>query len=344
MTEKHRILIVDDSHINLLILTDLLQYKYNVSAATNAQEALQIAIGTPRPALILLDIMMPEVDGYEVCRQLKANRYTRDIPVLFITAMSETEDEVKGFALGAADYISKPFSSAIVLARVENHINLHLHQENLEYQVSKKTKQLRNGYIDTIYRLTLASEFKDEDTGAHIKRISYYTKEMALKMGMDTEFTESIFYASPMHDIGKVGIPDSILLKEGPLDEEEWVIMRTHASLGAQILRGSESPYLKMAVDIANYHHERWDGLGYPCGLKKQEIPITARIMNITDQYDALRSKRPYKPAFDHHKSYSIICNGDGRTKPEHFDPEILDIFKKMSSIFCDIYETYQDN
>lgn len=344
MTEKHRILIVDDSHINLLILTDLLQYKYNVSATTNAQEALQVATGTPRPALILLDIMMPEMDGYEVCRQLKANRHTRDIPVLFITAMSETEDEVKGFALGAADYISKPFSSAIVLARVENHINLHLHQENLEHQVSKKTKQLRDGYIDTIYRLTLASEFKDEDTGAHIKRISYYTKEMALKMGMDTEFSESIFYASPMHDIGKVGIPDSILLKEGPLDEEEWVIMKTHASLGAQILKGSESPYLKMAVDIANYHHERWDGLGYPCGLKKQEIPLTARIMNITDQYDALRSKRPYKPAFDHHKSYSIICDGNGRTKPEHFDPEILHIFKKMGSIFCDIYETYQDS
>lgn len=344
MTEKHRILIVDDSHINLLILTDLLQYKYNVSATTNAQEALQVATGTPRPALILLDIMMPEMDGYEVCRQLKANRHTRDIPVLFITAMSETEDEVKGFALGAADYISKPFSSAIVLARVENHINLHLHQENLEHQVSKKTKQLRDGYIDTIYRLTLASEFKDEDTGAHIKRISYYTKEMALKMGMDTEFSESIFYASPMHDIGKVGIPDSILLKEGPLDEEEWVIMKTHASLGAQILKGSESPYLKMAVDIANYHHERWDGSGYPCGLKKQEIPLTARIMNITDQYDALRSKRPYKPAFDHHKSYSIICDGNGRTKPEHFDPEILHIFKKMGSIFCDIYETYQDS
>jgi cyclic di-GMP phosphodiesterase len=344
VTEKHRILIVDDSHINLLILTDLLQYKYNVSATTNAQEALQVATGTPRPALILLDIMMPEMDGYEVCRQLKANRHTRDIPVLFITAMSETEDEVKGFALGAADYISKPFSSAIVLARVENHINLHLHQENLEHQVSKKTKQLRDGYIDTIYRLTLASEFKDEDTGAHIKRISYYTKEMALKMGMDTEFSESIFYASPMHDIGKVGIPDSILLKEGPLDEEEWVIMKTHASLGAQILKGSESPYLKMAVDIANYHHERWDGLGYPCGLKKQEIPLTARIMNITDQYDALRSKRPYKPAFDHHKSYSIICDGNGRTKPEHFDPEILHIFKKMGSIFCDIYETYQDS
>jgi len=344
VTEKHRILIVDDSHSNLLILTDLLQNKYNVSAATNAQEALQIATGTPRPTLILLDIMMPEVDGYEVCRQLKADRHTRDIPVLFITAMNETENEVKGFALGAADYISKPFSSAIVLARVENHINLHLHQENLEHQVSKKTEQLRNGYIDTIYRLTLASEFKDEDTGAHIKRISYYTKEMALKMGMDTDFTESIFYASPMHDIGKVGIPDSILLKEGPLDEEEWVIMKTHASLGAQILRGSESPYLKMAVDIANYHHERWDGFGYPSGLTKQEIPLTARIMNITDQYDALRSKRPYKPAFDHHKTYSIICNGDGRTKPEHFDPEILDIFKQMSSTFCDIYETYQDN
>jgi putative two-component system response regulator len=286
---------------------------------------------------------MPGMDGYEVCRQLKADSKTQSTPILFVTAKGEVEDETKGLELGAADYIIKPFSPPIVKARVRNHINLHLYQERLEELVAQRTLQLREGYIDTIHRLTLASEYKDEDTGAHIQRISYYTKEISERMGIGDEFVEKIFYASPMHDIGKVAIPDSIMLKQGPLDNEEWEIMKAHTTISAKILEGSDSPFLQMAVDIALSHHERWDGKGYPGGLKGEEIPLAGRIMNITDQYDALRSKRPYKPPFDQEKTVSIITKGDGRTMPEHFDPEVLAAFEKASDIFADIFETRKD-
>jgi putative two-component system response regulator len=222
-------------------------------------------------------------------------------------------------------------------------MNLYLYREHLEKLVAQRTQQLREGYIDTIQRLTLAAEYKDKETGAHIKRISYYTKEIAERMGLGNDFVENIFYASPMHDIGKVAIPDSILLKQGPLDYEEWETMKTHATIGAKILEGSDSPYLQMAVDIAYYHHERWDGNGYPRGPRGEENPLAARIMKITDQYDALRSKRPYKPAFDQEKTVSIITRGDGRTMPEHFDPDILVAFEKASETFAEIYEAYKD-
>jgi putative two-component system response regulator len=192
--------------------------------------------------------------------------------------------------------------------------------------------------------LTLSSEFRDEDTGAHIKRISFYTRELSLRMGLEKEFCDTIFYASPMHDVGKVAIPDSVLLKKGSLDDDEWKVMKTHTEIGARILEGSASPFLQMAVDIAHCHHERWDGRGYPRGLKEDEIPLTARIMNITDQYDALRSRRPYKPAFDQEKTVSIITRGDGRTMPDHFDPEVLAAFEKAADIFAEIFEEHQDD
>lgn len=343
MNDKQRILIVDDTLANIRILNDLLRNDYKISVAINGPDALELIASQDQPDLILLDIMMPGMDGYEVCRRLKDNKDTKDIPVLFVTTKSEVEDETKGLELGAVDYITKPISPPIVISRVRNHMNLHLHQEHLEELVAQRTSQLREGYIDTVHRLTLASEYKDEETGAHIKRISYYTKELAQRMGMDNEFCDSIFYASPMHDIGKVTIPDAVLLKQGSLDDEEWKIMKTHAEIGAKILEGSSSPFLKMAVDIAGCHHERWDGKGYPNGLKGEEIPLTARIMNITDQYDALRSKRPYKPAFDQNKTVSIITEGDGHTMPEHFDPAVLAAFKKATDIFADIFETHKD-
>jgi len=340
---RNRILIVDDLPANIKVLSELLRADYQVSATTNGGEALEIARSDKAPDLILLDIMMPEMDGYEVCRQLKKDPRTSRIPVLFVTAMDEVKDETFGLSLGAVDYITKPVSPSIVLARVKTHMNLRRHESDLEELVTQRTQQLRNGYIDTIHRLTLASEYKDEETGAHIRRISYYTRAIALEMGLDKKFAETIFYASPMHDIGKVGIPDAILLKEGPLDEEEWRIMKTHPEIGADILEGSDSPFLVMAVDIARCHHERWDGKGYPKGLKGDEIPLTARIMNLSDQYDALRSKRPYKPAFDHKKSVDIIIKGDGRTMPSHFDPEVLHAFKGIKSQFNEIFEGNKD-
>ena len=343
MSKKQRILIVDDAPINIRLLKELFKNEYEVDVATNGTEALELAYGEDQPDLILLDIMMPEMDGYEVCRRLKQDTRTKHIPVLFITAKGEEGDETKGLNLGAVDYITKPISPAKVISRVRTHMNLHIYQERLEEIVAERTKQLRKGYIDTIHRLVLASEFKDEETGAHIKRISYYTNVLAQQLGMDNKFCEAIFYASPMHDIGKVAIPDAVLLKQGPLDEDEWQIMKTHAAIGAKILEGSDSPYLQMAMDIAGAHHERWDGSGYPHGIAGEAIPLTARIMNIADQYDALRSKRPYKPAIDHRKSISIISQGDGRTMPEHFDPEVLAAFRKITDEFHDIYNTHKD-
>lgn len=343
MKRKRRILIVDDTPANIKILNDLLKTQYYISVATNGADALDIAMSKDQPDLILLDIMMPEMDGYEVCKRLKENKQTEKIPVLFITAKGEVEDETLGLSLGAVDYITKPISPSIVQVRVETHMKLYLYKKDLEERVIERTRQLKNGYVDTIHRLTLASEYKDEDTGSHIKRISFYTRELAIKMGMDNQFVENIFYASPMHDIGKVAIPDAVLLKQGPLTNEEWGTMKTHTTIGAKILEGSDSPYLETAVDIAASHHERWDGGGYPRGLVKDQIPLTARIMNIADQYDALRSKRPYKPAFDHETTVSIITKGDGRTMPDHFDPEVLSAFEKSYGIFNDIYETHNE-
>ena len=321
------------------MLSDLFKQKYHVSYATNGLDALKIVESKHKPDLILLDIMMPTMDGYEVIRTLKANPNAEKIPVLFVTAKTGTENETFGLSLGAVDYITKPINPQIVKARVETHMSLHLYQEQLEDLVAQQTSKLKNGYIDTIHRLTKAAEYKDEDTGGHITRISYYTKELAIQMGMDKEFYDTIFYASPMHDIGKVSIPDSILGKQGPLDDAEWALMKTHTNIGAKILKGSDSPYLEMAVDIARSHHERWDGKGYPDGLKGEQIPLTARIMNICDQYDALRSKRPYKLSFSQEKTESIIIKGDGRTMPDHFDPQVLSAFKKSIGKFNEIYE-----
>ena len=191
--------------------------------------------------------------------------------------------------------------------------------------------------------MTRAAEYKDEDIGAHVQRISYYSREMSRILGLDEDFSDKIFFASPMHDIGKIGIPDNILLKPGSLTQDEWIVMKGHALMGAKILGNSKSPHLKMGTEIALNHHERWDGGGYPNGLKGEAIPLSARVMNICDVYDALRSKRPYKPSFDHLKAVEIITHGDGRTQPEHFDPAILAEFEQNHALFDEIYEAYTE-
>jgi len=331
-------MIIDDVKTNIDILVETLRPDYEISVAVDGKAALE-AVAEDKPDLILLDIMMPEMDGYEVCKRLKAGESTKDIPVIFITAMTEESDEAKGLALGAVDYITKPFSPELVKSRVRNQLELKRHRDHLEELVAQRTRQLRENYVDTIYRLTLASEYKDEETGGHIKRISHYTKELALRMGLGNEFADSIFHASPMHDVGKVSIPDAILLKPGSLDNEELGIIKTHPAIGAKILEGSVSPLLKTAADIALSHHERWDGTGYPQGLKGEKTPLAARITMLADIYDALRNTRPYKLPFDHEKTVAIITAGDGRTMPAHFDPDILAVFKEFNHKFKEIYE-----
>ncbi|MDP3275042.1 MAG: two-component system response regulator [Deltaproteobacteria bacterium] len=347
-TQSPIILVVDDTPDNLLMMSDLLADQYKVKVANCGERALQIARSASPPDLILLDIMMPEMDGYEVCRQLQRDPKTAKIPVIFLTARSEVEDEERGLELGAVDYITKPISPPIVMARVKSQLALKavadfLHDKNkfLELEVARRTHEVLEGSLETIFTMTRAAEHKDEDTGAHVQRISHYSRDLARLLGQEKEFVDRIFFASPMHDIGKIGIPDVILLKPGALTPDEWTIMKGHAAIGAKILGDSKSPHLQMGAEIAQNHHERWDGGGYPNGKQGEAIPLAARIMNICDVYDALRSKRPYKPAFDHQKAVDIITRGDGRTQPEHFDPDVLAAFKDSHALFRDTFEAH---
>ena len=347
-TKKATILVVDDTPDNLILMNNLLKGDYKVKIANDGEKALKIAASESPPDLILLDIMMPGMDGYEVCQHLKRDPRTTNIPVIFLTAKAEVEDEKKGLELGAVDYITKPISPPIVMARVKNHIALKaaadfLHDQNdfLELEVAKRTREVQESYLETIFTLTRAAEYRDEDTGAHVQRIGYYSRELARMLGLDEEFVDKIFFASPMHDIGKIGIADHVLLKPGDFTPDDWEVMKGHTSMGAKILGNSKSSYLQMGAEIALNHHERWDGGGYPNSKRGEAIPLSARIVNICDIYDALRSKRPYKPAFDHLKTVDIMTNGDGATQPEHFDPAILAVFRQNHQLFRDIFEAH---
>lgn len=346
MTKLKKILIADDQLFNIVVLEQLCkELGYDSVKARNGREAVELT-RTESPDCILMDVIMPEMDGLEATALLKNDKDTAHIPVIIITALDSRKDRLAGIANGADDFLNKPIDKEELGLRLRNNLRnkefhdfLAEHKLLLEQQVAERTLWLREGYIDTIHRLALASEFKDTCTGAHINRISHYTKEIAEACNLGSEFVESIFYASPMHDIGKVAIPDFIQQKPDPLNASEWQVMKTHTTIGAKILAGSNSPYLQMAVEIAKHHHERWDGKGYPNGLKGEEIPLTARIMNICDQYDALRSERPYKQAFNHEKCCTIILEGSDRTSPEHFDPEVLEVFRKCRGRFAEIYE-----
>jgi putative two-component system response regulator len=339
-----KILIVDDQEVNIVLLERMLRGAgyVSITSTTDPGEVCGLHLKN-RYDLILLDLQMPGMDGFQVMAGLKEIDPDGYLPVLVITA--QPGHKLRAFRAGAKDFISKPFALTEVLARAHNmlevrllHKELHHYNNVLEKRVRERTVDLQESFLETIFTLTRAAEYKDLDTSAHVQRISYYSREIARILGLDEKFVDNIFLASPMHDIGKIGIPDHILLKPGGLTPAEWEVMKGHTSMGAKILGNSLSPFLKMGAEIALNHHERWDGGGYPHGTRGEAIPLTARIVNICDTYDALRSKRPYKPAIDHLRTMDIITCGNSRNQPEHFDPVIFAAFKKNHLSFHDIF------
>lgn len=318
--EKQVVLVVDDVPSNIDVLSEILRPAYQVKVVTNGVMALKIAMGPQPPDLILLDIMMPEMDGYEVCRQLKANPATCHIPVIFVSAMDEVNDETKGFELGAVDYITKPVSPSIVKARVKTHLALFDQNRILEKKVKERTAEIHDTRLQIIHCLGAASEYRDEETGTHISRMSQYSRVIALSAGMSQEEGELLLQAAPMHDVGKIGIPDRILLKPGKLDAQEWEIMKTHTTIGAKIIGNHPSELLTLAAQVALTHHEKWDGTGYPYGLKGEEIPVHGRIVMLADVFDALTSDRPYKKAWSEEAAIEEITRMSG----QHFDPQLV--------------------
>tara|TARA_R110001599_G_scaffold107938_3_gene270836 strand:- start:5434 stop:6489 length:1056 start_codon:yes stop_codon:yes gene_type:complete len=325
--ENHRrtVLVVDDTPENLDILSEVLRDTYQVKVATRGRRALEIVRKTP-PDLILLDIMMPEMDGFEVCRALKEDYTTRHIPIIFATASIDPKDELRGLEMGAVDYITKPVSPPVVLARVRTHLALHDQNQELERKVRQRTVQLNETRLQIIRRLGRAAEYKDNETGLHVIRMSHYARLIGLAAGMDETEAELLLNAAPMHDIGKIGIPDSILQKPGKLTPAEWEIMKTHAAIGAEILGDTEgSGLLTMASVVAVSHHEKWDGSGYPHGLAGEDIPRVGRIVAFADVFDALTSTRPYKEAWPVQRAVDWIVSQSG----QHFEPHLVDCFLK---------------
>jgi len=324
MNDMATILVVDDTPENIDVLVGILKPNYQLKVARGGKMAIKIANIKPQPDLILLDIMMPEIDGYQTCERLKSDIATQNIPIIFITARISVENETRGLALGAVDYITKPINPAIVMQRVKTHLALSNQKRELYQQVKLQTQELINTRYNIIQKLGRAAEFKDNETGNHVKRMSKYAYVLALAYGMDLEAADILMHAAPMHDIGKIGIPDDILKKPARLNNDEWLVMKEHATLGAEIL-DEENPSLLMATakEVALTHHEKWDGSGYPKGLKADEIPLVGRIIAIADVFDALTSSRPYKPAWSIERTTAFMKSESGK----HFDPELVDCF-----------------
>lgn len=338
-TNKATILVVDDTPENIDVLTGILRQEYKIKAALNGQLALKIASGPQKPDLILLDVMMPEIDGHQVCRLLKSNPETAQIPVIFVTAKTEITDEKVGFELGAVDYITKPVSPPIVLARVKTHLALYDQSRHLEKLVQQRTQELNETRVEIIRRLGRAAEFKDNETGMHVIRMSWFSRFLAEQIGKPDDWCELLYNAAPMHDIGKIGIPDRVLLKPGKLDAEEWQIMQKHAEYGAEIIGEHPSPLLQLAKEVAITHHEKWDGSGYPNGLKGENIPLAARIVAIADVFDALTSERPYKKAWTEDDAISLLQKEAG----SHFDPNLVAPFIECLPRIREIQARYKD-
>ena len=347
MSGQARVLVVDDNNTNLAVVGELLERQgFDVFAANSGEMALQMA-PLAKPEILLLDVMMPGgMDGYDTCAKLRALPGLGNVPVLFLSADSTPQSKLRGFQVGGMDYVSKPFQADELLARLRTHLELYRLREHLADEVSRKTQavqvlvsELNDSYEQALALLARAGEFRDKDTGNHTRRIGEYASKLAMLAGCDADFCRRIQHAAPLHDIGKVSIPDRILLKAGPLDEAEWKIMRTHAEAGAQILRKYSQPLFLLAADIASAHHERFDGSGYPRGVRGEDIPLAARITTLVDTYDALRSRRPYKEPYSHEQAVHILQNGDGRTQPEHFDPDLLQLVIKHQELLRPVFD-----
>lgn len=323
---KPTILVVDDEPVNLRALQQILQQDYELLFATGGEGAISLAREW-NPDLILLDIIMDGIDGFETCRRLKADKLTERIPVIFVTVLSETENEAEGFAVGAVDYISKPIRPSIVKARVATHLSL------------VASDSLAESHLEIVRRLGRAAEFKDDETSGHIMRMSHYAKALALGYGCPPDWSQDLCDASPMHDVGKIGIPDAYLRKPGKLDEAEWSVIRRHPEMGASIIGEHSSRMLQMAYTVAIEHHEKWDGTGYPHGLKGEEISLEARIVAIADVFDALSSVRPYKPAWSFEQASQYIIDQSG----QHFDPELCQVFADILPEIRRIRERFAD-
>jgi putative two-component system response regulator len=338
MNKKHTILIVDDTKENIDVLSGLLIEDYSVKFALNGTMALKIAEKF-QPDLILLDVMMPEMDGYETCRRLNGNIVTSDIPVIFVTAKVAIEDEKKGFEVGAVDYITKPIQPMIVKSRIKTHLEIADREKHLQRLVDDKVKLLNQMNYEIIDILGRASDYKDTETGEHIKRTQEYSYLLAKVYGLSEEKAQLIKKATPMHDLGKIGVPDGILQKRGKLNEEEWEYITKHPKIGFDIMGNQTSKLLKVAKKIALEHHEKWNGAGYPRRLKGNEISLEGRIVSIVDVFDALTSKRPYKEAWPLEKAFQLIKEESG----EHFDPNLAEIFLGLKNEIKIIHDSIME-
>lgn len=336
---QETILIVDDTPDNLMILSEILKPFYKIKVANSGLKALNLIASGDIPDLILLDIMMPDSNGYDVCKKLKTDPLTRNIPIIFVTALNDCDDESEGLKLGAVDYITKPINSSIVLARVNTQIELLRYQHDLEHKLQEKTEEIVLTRMEVIRQLGRAAEYKDNETGMHILRMSAYTKIIAKKIGLDNARVELIHLAAPMHDIGKIGTPDLILKKKGVLTPDEWTIVKEHPLQGANIIGNHQSLLLQTARIVALTHHEKFDGTGYPYGIKGYDIPLAGRIVAIADVFDALTSKRPYKEAWPLERAVEYLET----QKWKHFDGELVEAFLDSMDEIKTIMNTFKD-